>query len=98
LCNKRKKASMNIFFRLTGIPPFTLRINDGKFIVENGENLPHDITVEGYPYLLEPVSGWDKGTLGLIIGMLRGRIKIRGSPRKILTFYKIVKAMRRLSS
>jgi len=98
IADKLRKTNMSIFFCFTGIPAFTLEIKNGKFTVNKGETLPHDITVEGYPYFFEWVSGRSKGTFSLLAGILKGKIKIRGSMRNILAFYRIIKTVRRLSS
>jgi len=97
ILNRSVKADMDVLFRLRGFPSFTLRIENGKISVDKGETLNPDVTVEGDPYFLESLYDGDKGILNIIRGILKGKIKIRGSLRKILSFYKIIKTIRGLS-
>jgi len=93
-----RETNMSVVFRLKGIPIFTLNIRDGNISVDKRETSDPDLTIGGDPYFLESVFVGSKGVLGLVVGMLRGKIRIRGGLRKILDFYKVTKTNRHHSS
>ena len=97
LLKELRESNISVLFRLVGVPPFMLKVEDGEISIDGEETAHPDVTVEGDPYLLESFYDGDKGILDLMIGVLKGKIRIRGGVRKIFKFYKIVKTIRRLS-
>jgi predicted N-acetyltransferase YhbS/putative sterol carrier protein len=94
IVDELKETRMNVLFRLTGMPPFTLKINNGRINLDREEIKNADLVVEGDPYFLESLYEGSKGIFSAFVGMLMGKIKIRGGLLKILAFYKIEKAIK----
>jgi predicted N-acetyltransferase YhbS len=94
IIDELKETKISVLFRLVGMPPFTLKVNDGKVNLDR-EIGKADLVIEGDPYFLESFYESSRGVSAVLIGMLKNKFRIRGSIWKMLTFYKIVKAIRR---
>jgi len=95
---KLKDANIDVLFRLTGIPIFILKVENGKVNIDTKATSNPDLEVMGDPYFFESIYNGEKGILDIMIGMLKGKIGVRGSLRKMLYFYRFIKKLERLSS
>lgn len=95
--DKLGKVDLTVVFKVQGAPPLCLRL-DGKGVDAGVSGEGADVAVTGDVATLNRIKGEEGRTWELVRSVLTGRLKFRGSLRKILVLYRNLWVFREILS
>ena len=91
------KVDLTVVFKVHGAPPLCLHL-DGKGFETNSSVEKADLTISSDGNLFTKIRDGQIGMRMLIGPLATGRLKVRGSPRKMLELYRNIRTFREILS